>query len=131
MPYVEVTLDPAPSAEQAAQLARDITDAMASEVGKRREVTALRVIGSEAILWTIDAKPTQRTTAYLDVKITQGTNSGEEKAALIKLLNQILLKIFGELEEASYIVINELAAENWGYAGLTQANRANSRRALI
>lgn len=131
MPYIEAIIDPAPTAEQATRLADAITDAMASVVGKRREVTAVRIIGSDALIWTIDAKMNNKTTAYLDVKITEGTNSSDEKASLITLLHQILSKTFGELEEASYIVIHELPAENWGFAGLTQANRAKQRGAYI
>ncbi|MES9863011.1 MAG: tautomerase family protein [Candidatus Thiodiazotropha sp. LLP2] len=131
MPYIEAIIDPAPTAELATRLADAITDAMASVVGKRREVTAVRIIGSDALIWTIDAKMNNKTTAYLDVKITEGTNSSDEKASLITLLHQILSKTFGELEEASYIVIHELPAENWGFAGLTQANRAKQRGAYI
>lgn len=60
----------------------------------------------------------------LDVKITAGTNSGEEKAALLQRLHLLLLDTFGEMAEASYIGIHELPAESWGYAGMSQASRA-------
>ena len=59
-----------------------------------------------------------------EVKNTAGTNSREEKAALLQRLHRLLVDTLDELAEASYIVIHELPAENWGYAGLTQAARA-------
>jgi 4-oxalocrotonate tautomerase len=124
MPYIALTIEPTPTPGQAEALARGITHALAEEAGKRREVTAVRITGGEALLWTIDAEPPGRPTAYLDVKITQGSNSREEKASLIARLQGLLVETLGELAEASYIVIHELPAESWGYAGLTQAARA-------
>ncbi len=129
MPYAELKINPMPTTEQAASLARGITDALVEETGKRREVTAVHITGSEARLWTIGSVPSDKATAYLEIKITQDTNSQDEKAALIVRLHRLLVETFGELEEASYIVIHELPAQNWGYAGLTQASRARQRGA--
>lgn len=123
MPYIDLYLQPAPTPAQAAILASGITDAMQTIMGKRREVTAVRIVHSESVLWTINALPPEQTTAYLEVKITAGTNSGDQKAALIAHLEQLLRTTLGKMAEASYIVIHELTAENWGYAGLTQAQR--------
>jgi 4-oxalocrotonate tautomerase len=124
MPYIALTIDPKPTPEQAETLARGITHALAEAAGKRREVTAVRIAGSDALLWTIDAGPPDKPTAYLDVKITRGSNSQDEKASLIARLHWLLVETLGELAEASYIVIHELPAESWGYAGLTQSARA-------
>ena len=124
MPFIDLKIDPMPSAEQAALLAHGITDALVEVAGKRREVTAVRVAGSEALLWTIGGEGARKTTAYLEVKITQGSNSREERAALIERLHRLLTETLGELAEASYIVIHEPPAQSWGYAGLTQAARA-------
>jgi 4-oxalocrotonate tautomerase len=94
--------------------------------GKRREVTAVRIAGGEAALWSRGGSPCGKTTAYLDIKITRDSNSRQEKAALIERCHRLLRETFGELAEASYIVIHELPAENWGYGGLTQAARGGS-----
>lgn len=130
MPYIDLRLQPTPSPGQAARLTRGITDAMVEVAGKRREVTAVRISGAEAY-WTIGGESADTATAYLDVKITRGTNSAEEKAALLQRLHALLVDTLGELAEASYLVVHELAAENWGYAGLTQAARAAARPAQI
>jgi 4-oxalocrotonate tautomerase len=127
MPYIELKLEPTPSPEQADRLARGITDALVTVAGKRREVTAVRLSGNKAALWTIGGSACEKTSAYVDVKITQDSNSRQEKAALIECLHRLMTDTLGELAEASYIVIHELPAENWGYAGLTQAARAGGK----
>jgi 4-oxalocrotonate tautomerase len=127
MPYIDLRIHPAPNDEQAAALARGVTDIMANVAGKRREVTAVRIGAGGAALWTIGGVSCATTTAYVDLKITAGTNSREEKAGLVRHLHRLLSDTFGELAEASYVVVHELPAENWGYAGLTQAARAAGR----
>jgi 4-oxalocrotonate tautomerase len=131
MPYAELKINPMPTPEQAASLARGITDALVEETGKRREVTAVHIAGGEAQLWTIASVAADKSTAYLEIKITQGTNSQDQKASLIARLHRLLVETLGELEEASYIVIHELPAQNWGYAGLTQATRAQQQGAQV
>lgn len=128
MPYIELLLQPTPTPAQAAILARGITDAMVEVMGKRSEVTAVRIGDADARLWAIDGKACSGATAYLDVKITAGTNSAEQQAALLQRLHALLVDTLDELAEASYIVIHEVPAESWGYAGLSQATRAGGRR---
>lgn len=126
MPYIALQLHPIPTDEQAAALARGITDTMVTVLRKRREVTAVRIDGGCAALWSVAGEPTPQPTAYLDVKITAGTNSAEEKAELLRRLHALLVDTLGSLAEASYLVIHELPAANWGYAGLSQAARAGA-----
>jgi 4-oxalocrotonate tautomerase len=127
MPYIDLKIEPTPTPKQADRLARGVTDALVSVAGKRREVTAVRISGSEAALWTIGGSACNKPTAYLDVKITQDTNNRKEKSLLIERLHRLLYETLGELAEASYIVIHELPAGSWGYAGLTQAARAENK----
>lgn len=127
MPYINLELQPAPTPEQSTRLARGITDAMVEVTNKRGEVTAVRIASSQN-LWTIGGEAINTPTAYMDVKITAGTNTTEEKAALQQHLHRLLIDTLGELAEASYIVIHELPAENWGYAGISQSARAQQNQ---
>ena len=43
---------------------------------------------------------------------------------MISLTNKMIQNIVGTIQEASYIVIDELPGESWGYDGKTQAMRA-------
>ncbi len=124
MPYIDLLVYPSVTPEQSAALAVGITDAMVTIMGKRREVTAVRVASAGSAHWTIGAKQCGGTTAYMEVRITTGTNNREQKAALVRYLNSLLVSHLSDLAEASYIVIHEIPAENWGYAGITQAARS-------
>lgn len=123
MPYIDLLVYPDVTPSQAAELAAGITDAMAEVMGKRREVTAIRVAPAGAALWTIGGAACRGPTAYLEVKITAGTNTPSQKAALLRRLHGLLSATLGGLAEASYLVIHELPADAWGYAGTTQAAR--------
>lgn len=128
MPYIDLKIHPAPDEAQARALAEGVARAMVDIAGKRLEVTAVRVTAADSALWTIAGEASLEPTAFVDIKITAGTNSQDEKAALLRRIHGMLVEALGSLAEASYIVIHELPAENWGYAGLSQAERAAARR---
>jgi 4-oxalocrotonate tautomerase len=51
--------------------------------------------------------------------------SSEEKAAIIKGVSQVLLDVLNKPLESTYVVIEEVALDNWGWGGLpTQQYRA-------
>lgn len=66
---------------------------------------------------------------HMDIKVTDGTNTDEEKAAMIKQGMSMLQDIVGNTPEASYIIIHELNASTWGYDGQTQYARAQQKKA--
>ena len=57
--------------------------------------------------------------------------TAEEKAAFIQAafaeLQRQLGYYTGQLEEASYVIVREVAASDWGYGGQTQLARRNTR----
>ena len=58
--------------------------------------------------------------------MTAGTNSTEQKAAFIAAAFAELqqqLAPDGQLEAASYVIVHELPATDWGYGGQTQRAR--------
>lgn len=62
-------------------------------------------------------------TFYLDIKVTEGTNTKNEKAAYVKQVFAGMEAILGRVASASYIVIHEVHADAWGYQGETQEFR--------
>ena len=44
--------------------------------------------------------------------------TGEEKAQLIKGVSQLLLDVLNKPLEATFVVIEEVETENWGWGGL-------------
>ena len=123
MPTLQLQLTPAQPAPRIAALARGLTALSTRILGKREELTALLLEEIVASRWFIGGEPPQRPTARLEISITAGTNTVEEKDAFIAAAFRELQQQLGPLEEASYVVVRELPATDWGYGGRTQAAR--------
>ncbi len=54
---------------------------------------------------------------YVNIQITKGATR-EQKAALVKDVTDALVRVLGKKPEHTHIVIQEIADEDWGYAGL-------------
>jgi 4-oxalocrotonate tautomerase len=131
MPYLHLTLGRTIPAETQQQLASRSTALLQQLLHKRAEVTAVR-IECTADAWFINGAQTAAALlpCHGEVCITAGSNSGEEKAAFLAAWHALIGEICGPLPEASYLVIREIAADNWGYDGKTQASRLTARQAL-
>jgi 4-oxalocrotonate tautomerase len=127
MPFLRLTLDRTPSAETQRRLAEALTELTAAVLGKNYSLTSLAIDVIAPGAWTIGAETLaerRQATAYLEVKVTAGTNTATEKEAFIERAFQALQEILGQpLAPASYIVIDEIAADSWGFQGRTQASR--------
>jgi 4-oxalocrotonate tautomerase len=61
---------------------------------------------------------------YVNVRITLGATR-EQKAAIVRDITASLQTHLGKSPEHTHVVIDEIAEENWGFAGmLTDAWRA-------
>lgn len=130
-----LTLKTAPLIDTAARapLARALTGITHHTLGKRRDVTAVVIEDLPAAGWAVGGEPTDRPTVFLEISITAGTNTAEEKAAFIAAAWAELQRQLGGssgLEPASYIVVRELPAGDWGWGGRTQAARLAERAAV-
>lgn len=54
---------------------------------------------------------------YVNVQILKGA-SREQKAQLVHDITASLVRVLGKKPEHTHIVIQEIADENWGYAGM-------------
>jgi 4-oxalocrotonate tautomerase len=107
-------------------LAHALTELTAQLLGKRREVTAVMVEDLPATRWHVGGRAVLGPTACLEISITQGTNTEQEKAAFIAAAFAELQTQLGAghaLEPASYVIVREVPATDWGYDGQTQAAR--------
>jgi 4-oxalocrotonate tautomerase len=81
----------------------------------------------------VGGQDVQKPTALLEISITAGTNTAQEKADFIAAAwaeLQRQLAAGGPLEPASYVIVRELPAGDWGYGGKTQAARRRMRPAI-
>lgn len=126
MPTLVLKTAPLQNPERYGQLASALTDLTVQLLGKRREVTAVVIDDLPAARWHVGGAPLKQPTALLEISITQGTNTPVEKAAFIEAAFAELqrqLGAGGPLEPASYVVLRELPAQDWGYGGVTQLAR--------
>jgi 4-oxalocrotonate tautomerase len=126
MPTLKLTLSPPQHAERHAALARALTAITADTLGKRAEVTAVLIDERPAGTWYVAGRPPLRPTALLEIDITEGSNTAAQKAAFIdaafgELQRQLAPN--ASLEEASYVIVREVPASDWGYGGRTQQAR--------
>jgi len=64
---------------------------------------------------------------YVDIKVTEGTNSEQEIALMLNGTQQLLTEVLGTIQEACYVVVDAIPGSNWGYSGISQAARGSLR----
>ena len=119
--YTGITL----SGEATATLRAVLLDAMTTVMRKKRSLTAILIerVDPATAAWSIgDTSPTSA--AHLEVAVTDGTNTAEEKERFVAHAFEAMRAAFGpDLPEASYVIVRDIAADAWGYGGRTQAAR--------
>lgn len=131
MPYLNIKLAAAPSAELSGRVAAILTDLTVELLKKKREVVAVAIEYADPASWFIGGKTLVehgKPSAYLDIKVTRATNTKEEKSIYLARIFAALEQTLGQLHPASYAVIHELDADSWGYEGRTQEFRFISAR---
>lgn len=95
-------------------------------LGKKKEVTAIAIEYVEPDCWFVGGKPLSeqdKNSFYFDIKITDETNTKDEKAQYIKEAFEGFERILGNLHEESYIYVQDVRAASYGYGGKTQEYR--------
>ncbi len=132
MPYLNVKLCATVSPETSSEIATVLTNLTADVLRKRRELTAVAVEHVDAKSWYIGGARLDQSlrSFFLEIKVTEGTNTKDEKARYVKEAFAAVERIIGPLAPASYIVIHEVHADAWGYQGETQEFRYVKGKAL-
>ncbi len=129
MPFVHIRFA-GPTSITPAQVRRLQTEAtrlMATVMRKKPELTSVLVEEAPLRGWSVGGEPVS-SAAHLDVKVTQGTNTVEEKEQFIAEAMALLQEVMGAaLPITTYVVIDEVPADSWGYGGRSQERR---RRAM-
>lgn len=126
MPFLDVKVSRGDTPPAAGPIANDLTRLTHELLGKRREVTAVAIDWLPAEQWFIGGESLAASglrSFFLKVEITAGTNTKDQKAAFVAAVFAAMEKRLGPLAPASYVVIQEVAADAWGYAGRTQEHR--------
>lgn len=128
MPTLHLHTFPLQDTADLGRLAQALTHLTARVLGKNAEVTAVLLHTLSPGQWFIGGAAPAQPTALLEIDITAGTNSAEEKAAFIAAAWDVLEReLGGPLAPASYVIVRELPATDWGYGGQTQRARQLQR----
>ncbi|MEO8305316.1 MAG: tautomerase family protein [Betaproteobacteria bacterium] len=126
MPFLNVKLTGLESLERSAKIAAVLTDLTVDVLKKKRELIAVAIEFVVPERWFIGATSLHEqaiSSFYLDIKVTEGTNTKDEKSRYVAEVFAALEAIIGALAPASYIVVQEVHADAWGYQGQTQEFR--------
>src|SRR5205085_11588677 len=67
--------------------------------------------------WTVEIQRTENRMPYINVQITKGATRAQ-KEQLVADFTDALVRILGKKPEHTHIVIQEIADEDWGFAGM-------------
>jgi 4-oxalocrotonate tautomerase len=126
MPILNVKVSGEKSAEKVAVISDMLLELTSSVLGKKRNVTAITIQFVDADSWVIAGKPLtehRKSSFYMDIKVTDETNTKDEKARYIAEVYAGFARILGELHEESYIYVEDVRAASYGYGGRTQEYR--------
>jgi 4-oxalocrotonate tautomerase len=108
------------------RLADAVTRLTADVLGKDPKVTAVAVEWIPRRRWFVAGRTTEalgRPAFFLEVRITDGTNTKDEKARYVRDAFAALDGLLGGVDPESYVHVNEVRADAYGYGGRTQERR--------
>ena len=127
MPLITVSYT---SSRQSPSLKADIANAVseltAEILHKDPAVTAIIVKAVDASDWFAGGKSLaeQKLASYwLDIHVSEGTNTKDEKAAYLAAVFARMGELLGPLHEETYLHVDEVKADAYGFGGLSQERR--------
>ena len=109
-----------------ADIAAAVSELTASILHKDPKVTAVVVKSVDAADWFPNGKSLaeQKLASYwLDIHVTEGTNTKDEKAAYLAAMFKRMGELLGPLHPVTYAHVDEVRGDAYGFAGLTQERR--------
>lgn len=126
MPILNVKVSGAKSPERTRLIAELLLDLTTRILKKKREVTSIAIDYVDPDNWIVGGKSLsehQKSSFYFDIKITDETNTKDEKALYIREAFDGFAAILGDLHDESYIYVQDVRAASYGYGGHTQEYR--------
>ncbi|PYE86952.1 tautomerase family protein [Phyllobacterium leguminum] len=123
MPILNVKVGAARSDELTSQIIKLLAEITAGILGKDPAVTAVAIDYVDPRDWFAGGKSLaeqDKSSVYFDIKITDGTNTKDEKARYVRAAFDGFSKILGNLHHESYIYVQDVRADAYGYGGQTQ-----------
>jgi 4-oxalocrotonate tautomerase len=109
-----------------ARVAAEASRITAQVLRKNPDLTAVTVEQIAADRWFVGGASLaahRKASFFLDIKVVDGTNTKDEKAAYVAAIFQAMGALLGELHPESYVYVHDVRAEAYGFGGLTQEHR--------
>jgi 4-oxalocrotonate tautomerase len=126
MPILNVKVSVPKSRETVSQISELLLELTSRILKKKREVTAIAIDFIDPDCWIVGGRSLtdhRKHSFYFDIKITDETNTKDEKAQYIREAFAGFAAILGEVHEESYIYVQDVRAASYGYGGKTQEYR--------
>ena len=117
-----------------AEIAAAVSELSFNILHKDPKVTAIIVQAVEASDWFAGGRSLAEqklSSVWLDIHITDGTNSKDEKADYIAAVYKRMEELLGPLHRESYIHVHDVRADAYGFGGLTQERRYIARKLWV
>lgn len=127
MPILNITISGTPEQVPPANVNDILMRHTGAILHKAPALTAIAVHYTPREQWFVGGESLAqlgKSSFFFDIKITDETNTANEKAAYIAAVWNDMRELLGELHEVSYIHIDDARPAAWGWGGLTQQFRA-------
>lgn len=128
MPILNVLLSGPADLSTTRRVAEMLSDLTTRVLHKNPELTSIAVRYIDPEHWMVGGRSLaeqQRTSAYVEIKITDETNTRAEKATYLRAVFEGLHTLMPDLHHESYVHVDDVRATAYGYGGLTQEYRAH------
>ncbi|TWI63684.1 4-oxalocrotonate tautomerase [Pseudoduganella lurida] len=127
MPILNITIAGTPQSVPAPRVADLLLRHTGGILHKAPALTAIAIAYRDPAHWFVGEETLAtlgKASFFLDIKISDETNTAAEKAAYIEAVFRDMGELLGALHEVSYIHIDDARPAAWGWGGLTQQYRA-------
>ena len=117
-----------------ADIAASITKLSADILRKDPNVTAVIVQSVDPSDWFAGGRSLAEqklASVWVDIHISDGTNSKDEKADFIAAVYKRMEELLGPLHRESYVHVHDVRADAYGFGGLTQERRYIARKLWV
>lgn len=126
MPILNVKVSRPASAELVHEISETLLELTIRILRKKRELTAIAIDFVPPEHWVVGGATLAaqgKSSFYFDIKVVDGTNTKDEKAQYIRECFAAFEKLLGSLHPESYIYVQDVRAEAYGFGGMTQEFR--------
>lgn len=126
MPILNVKVSQPASPALTQAIAENLLELTTRILHKKRELTAIAIDHVPPEQWIVGDSTLAaqgKNSFYFDIKVVDGTNTKDEKAQYVAECFAAFDRLLAPLHEESYIYVQDVRAEAYGYGGLTQEYR--------